>query len=59
MPEETHQLTVKGLGAEAKSVRLIDPTTGRNEKRPSTGGAASLRVEVKVADYPRLLVVEW
>ena len=59
MPEETYQLTVKGLAAEAKSVRLIDPITARSEQIPSTGGAASVRVEVKVADYPRWLVVEW
>ncbi len=59
MPEETYQVTIKGLDAKAKSIRLIDPITGRREQLPSTGDAASLRVEVKVADYPRLLVVQW
>ena len=59
MPEETYQLTIKGLDAEAKSVHLIDPITGQREQLPATGAAASVRVEVNVADYPRLLVVEW
>ena len=59
MPEETYQLTVKELDAEAKSVHLIDPITGRREQLQPTGEAASPRVEVKVADYPRLLVIEW
>jgi hypothetical protein len=59
MPEETYQLTIKGLDGGAKSVHLIDPITGRREQLPPTGAAGSVRVEVKVADYPRLLVVEW
>ena len=59
IPEETYQLTIKGLDTGAKSLLLVDPITGRREQFPSTGAATSFRVEVKVADYPRLLVVEW
>ena len=59
MPEETYKLTIKGLDSEAKSVHLIDPITGHHEQLTSSGGAASVRVETKVTDYPRLLVVEW
>ncbi len=59
MPEETYRLTIKGLGGAAKAVRLIDPVTGKREESKFTGDAARLRLDVKVTDYPRFLVVEW
>lgn len=59
MPEETYRLTIKGLGAEAKSVRLVDSITGQRTTLQSTGDAAGACVEAAVADYSRLLVVEW
>jgi len=40
-------------------VRIIDPVTGKREDLRATGDAASVGIEMKVADYPRLLVVEW
>ncbi len=59
MPEETYRLSIKGLGGAVKTARVIDPITGRRDEIRVTGDAGSARLEVKVADYPRLLVLEW
>ena len=59
MPEEMYRLTIRGLDGEARTVWLIDPITGGREQLQPTADLTSLRVDVKVADYPRLLVVQW
>jgi hypothetical protein len=59
MPEERYQLCIRGFSAPPRAVRLYDPVMDRSAKidlvAQSRGG---VRVDVAVADYPRLLILE-
>ena len=57
MPEETYRLTIKGIKSGVASAELVDPVTGAREALRPDCGAEGVRVEVKVTDCPRLLVL--
>lgn len=59
MPEESYRLTLKGLGGAVKAASLSDPLTGKKEDVKTAGGADGVKMEIKVADTPRFLSLEW
>jgi hypothetical protein len=59
MPEESYRLEIGGFANRPRSARLYDPITNRSTKvevAPKEG--SGVQVEVRVADYPRLLILE-
>jgi hypothetical protein len=59
MPEERYRLSVQGFSALLHAARLYDPVTDRSTKVEIVRrGGEAVDLELAVADYPRLLILE-
>ncbi len=59
MPDERYRLDIQGLAAPPRAARLYDPVTDRTaEVSVVARDGGTVQVDVQVADYPRLLILE-
>lgn len=59
MPEESYRLNIAGFSTRPQSARLYDPITDQSAKvEVVSRDGEGIQVEVRAADYPRLLILE-